>query len=74
MLEIVPGIYQHKRLGIYEVVAIGRDANNYSQQLVIYKSLTDSKFLAGTIWVRTIEEFSTPGRFTRILNSSINDK
>jgi hypothetical protein len=63
--NIEPGIYKHKNGNKYEVLMIGYNSNDCDQRLVIYKSLEDSDFPAGTIWVRTLKEFSTPGRFTK---------
>lgn len=51
------GIYKHCKGALYEVIAIARDSNDFKKEDVIYKSLTDSDFPAGTIWRRSKEEF-----------------
>ena len=64
--EIEPGIYQHRGGDYYDVIANGRNSNDCDQQMVVYTSLQKSDFPAGTIWIRTLKEFTTPGRFTKI--------
>lgn len=54
------GIYRHRKGCLYEVIAIGRSSNDCHQKIVVYKSLEDSDFPAGTIWVRPLTEFNNP--------------
>ena len=44
--------YQHYKGGIYEVVELARDANNFMKVLVIYKSEEN-----GNVWARNLEEW-----------------
>ena len=60
------GFYEHRNGGRYEVLAISRSSNDCEQKMVVYKSLEDSDFPKGTIWVRTKTEFMTLGRFKKI--------
>ena len=51
------GFYKHFKGRVYEVIGVGRDSSDCTKQIVIYKSLINSDFPAGTIWCRGIEEF-----------------
>lgn len=62
---IEAGLYRHINGNDYEVLMIARNSNDCEQQMVIYKSLQNSDFPAGTIWVRPLNDFMKPGRFTR---------
>ena len=66
IMEVTPGIYRHRYGGEFQVIAIGRNSNDCNQKMVIYKSLHDTDFPSGTIWIRTMTEFTTPGRFIKI--------
>ena len=58
-------IWVHRKGGRYEILHIAHSSNDCHQLLVVYKALQDSDFPAGTVWVRTLTEFLTPGRFTK---------
>jgi len=60
------GIYEDRKGGLYELLAIARNSNDCKQQMVVYKSLQNSDFPKGTIWIKTKTEFTTPGRFKKI--------
>ena len=66
------GEYKHKNGGVYEVIDIARNSNDYHQILVIYKNLKDGDFPSGTTWVRPYNDFMKEGRFTKIKSSEIN--
>ncbi len=50
--SLKPGIYRHFKRGLYEVIGVGRNSLDYSEELVIYCS-------AGTreLWVRPVADF-----------------
>lgn len=59
-----PGKYRHYKGGKYEVLMTGKLENSH-EEMVIYKSLSDSgEFLAGTIWIRPLSEFKE--KFTEL--------
>lgn len=60
------GIYRHRSGNLYEVLMIARNSNDCDQEIVVYKSLENSDFPSGTVWVRTLKEFTTPGRFIKV--------
>ena len=45
-------MYQHFKGGDYEIIAIARDSEDRSRELVVYKSLDK-----GYVWVRPLEMF-----------------
>jgi len=47
-------IYRHYKGGLYKVIAIGKHADDTSEQ-VIYRALK-----GGQVWVRRLEEWNTP--------------
>ena len=58
--------YLHKNGGTYKILHRARNSNDCTQELVVYQSLYDSDdFSTGQIWVRSLVEFSTPGRFIK---------
>ena len=65
-------VFQHKNGGLYEIVCTARNSNDCKQELVVYKSLQESDFPLGTIWVRTMTEFNTLGRFVLFRAASNN--
>lgn len=66
-----PGIYQHHKGGLYEVLGLGIhehakdndpafDLNDTRQQYVVYRPLTDGSLLDGTpldFWIRNLQVF-----------------
>ena len=60
---VTPGFYLHKKGDVYKVLGTGLDANNPSKLMVIYRSVIDEK-----VWIKSVREFTTPGRFTKIKN------
>lgn len=66
-MSIELGIHKHYKGGHYEVIHIGRNSNDCNQELVIYQSLEDGDYPAGTIWVRPVTNFTNPpSRFVKI--------
>ena len=57
------GVYQHRNGGCYEIVTTARSSNDCKQRVVVCRSLQDGDYPSGTVWVRTMTEFMTPGRF-----------
>jgi len=59
-------VYRHSKGGRYVILCLAHNSNDPVQQMVVYQSLTDSfSYPVGTIWVRTLTEFCTPGRFVK---------
>lgn len=60
---ISPGRYRHYRGNEYEVLMTALSSNNGPSELtpmVVYRQIAASdRFPAGTVWVRTVEEFSS---------------
>jgi len=52
------GFYRHFKGAVYEVIGVGRDTSDPTKEIVIYRSIVDSDFKAGTIWCRPLEEFN----------------
>lgn len=48
-----PGIYRHFKRGEYEVLGVGRNSLDYSEELVFYRSCDGS----GNLWARPIADF-----------------
>ena len=60
-------VYIHKNGHHYKILNRARNSNDCTQELVVYEALEDSSdYKTGQIWVRSLVEFSTPGRFTKI--------
>lgn len=59
MREITPGsLWKHFKGGTYEIVAIAKDCEDPSREVVVYKSLYETpEHPIGTIWVREKENF-----------------
>jgi len=51
---IKPGIYKHKKGGLYEVISVGKCSETLKEQ-VIYRSLQPN--VEGEVWVRPLEEW-----------------
>ena len=65
-MNIELGKYKHKKGGMYEVVFVGMTLDCF-EEMVVYKSLQESDdYPKGTIWVRSMTEFMTPGRFEKV--------
>jgi|WetSurMetagenome_2_1015567.scaffolds.fasta_scaffold10236_8 hypothetical protein len=59
--------WRHKKGKSYKIIAVALDSDDPRQQLVVYVSLEDTLvYPKGTVWVRSLEDFRTPGRFTKI--------
>lgn len=57
MKELQPGIYQHAKGNLYEVLGIAHHSETL-EELVLYKQLYDAPdFPRGTLWVRPKEMF-----------------
>lgn len=54
--------YRHCKGKLYEIVCIARDSDDCTKEIVVYKSLDDSDFPIGTIWIRPIKEFTNNHR------------
>jgi hypothetical protein len=63
------GAYRHKDGCLYEVLSVGRNSDDAGQQMVVYVSLEDSEFPAGTLWTKPLREFKRPGRFFKVETS-----
>jgi len=50
--SVIPGIYRHFKRGEYEVIGVGRNSLNYSEELVIYRSVD-----SGDLWARPLSDF-----------------
>jgi hypothetical protein len=58
MEEPKPGeIYLHFKNKKYEIIAIALDCEIRTKKIVVYKQLYESENPAGTIWVRSLEDF-----------------
>jgi cyclomaltodextrinase / maltogenic alpha-amylase / neopullulanase len=56
MKEIKPGRYQHYKGGFEEVIGVGRHTETL-EEMVIYRTLYDSGFGKGALWVRPKKMF-----------------
>lgn len=55
--EIIPGIYQHYKGNLYEVIGIGHHSETL-EELIVYRALYDSpEFGKNAIWVRPMAMF-----------------
>ena len=58
MQKILPGIYQHYKGNLYEVIGVGHHSETL-EELVVYRALYDSpEFGPNALWVRPAEMFS----------------
>jgi len=75
--EPKPGeTYRHfkNKANLYRIMAIARDVDNPEKKSVIYTSLYESVFPAGTVWSRSLDDFvgfkklngESVKRFTRV--------
>jgi len=51
--DLKKGIYRHFKRGEYEVIGVGRNGLNYSEELVVYKSMDSTD----NLWVRPLADF-----------------
>ena len=56
MNELKSGKYRHFKGKEYEVVGVARHSETL-EELVVYKALYESDYLAGALWVRPKEMF-----------------
>ena len=56
MARVILGIYKHYKGGLYNVIAIGRDAST-TREMVVYHPMGDPKYNSG-IWIRSAKEFN----------------
>lgn len=57
MKPILPGLYQHYKGGLYEVLGTGRHSESL-EELVFYRALNDSKeFGERPLWGRPVSMF-----------------
>ncbi len=76
--EIKKGqVYKHCKGKKYLIEAVARDSSSCEVVVVVYKSLEDSEFPKGTIWIRNLDEFtdnhrSGVKRFTLVDDSDSN--
>jgi len=54
---IIGGTYKHFKGKTYRVLDIARNSDNCKEVYVVYESLSDSDYPAGTVWIRPIEQF-----------------
>jgi len=70
--------YKHFKGGVYEIVAVAKDSEDTSRELVVYKQLYETpEHPIGTVWIREknnfLEEISREGKiFLRFEEIKIN--
>jgi hypothetical protein len=50
--------YLHFKGKMYEIICIAKDCDKPDKRLVVYKQLYSSENPIGTIWVRSLEDFT----------------
>jgi hypothetical protein len=67
-------IYKHRNGSVFKIICMAKSANDCTQDIVVYQSISDTDFKSGQIWTTPIVDFSKPNKFKLIESDIMSGK